>query len=50
MGMDEKEQKSIYNMGMLHDIGKIGIADKIINKKVSQYAGCNYLRTSGVQM
>lgn len=33
MGMDEKEQKSIYNMGMLHDIGKIGIADKIINKK-----------------
>lgn len=32
-GMNEEEQKSIYNMGMLHDIGKIGIADNIINKR-----------------
>ena len=33
MGLSEEEQKSIYFMGMLHDIGKIGIADKIINKR-----------------
>ncbi|MGN0483540.1 MAG: HD-GYP domain-containing protein [Lachnospiraceae bacterium] len=32
MGMSEKQQKEIYYMGMLHDIGKIGIADNIINK------------------
>ena len=32
MGLDESEQKEIYFMGMLHDIGKIGIADQIINK------------------
>lgn len=32
MGMDEDEQMSIYFMGTLHDIGKIGIADDIINK------------------
>ena len=32
MGKDEKTQKSIYFMGLLHDIGKIGIKDDIINK------------------
>ncbi len=32
MGMDEKTQNSIYFMGLLHDIGKIGIRDDIINK------------------
>lgn len=32
MGMSPKEQQEIYSMGMLHDIGKIGIADTIINK------------------
>ncbi len=32
MGKDEKTQMSIYFMGLLHDIGKIGIKDEIINK------------------
>lgn len=32
MGMSEEEQMSIYFMGTLHDIGKIGINDDIINK------------------
>ncbi len=32
MGKDEKTQNSIYFMGLLHDIGKIGIKDEIINK------------------
>lgn len=32
MGKDEKAQNSIYFMGLLHDIGKIGIKDDIINK------------------
>lgn len=32
MGMTKEEQNEIYYMGMLHDIGKIGIADTIINK------------------
>jgi len=33
MGMSEQEQQEIYHMGLLHDIGKIGISDTIINKK-----------------
>lgn len=33
MGMTQEEQNEIYYMGMLHDIGKIGIADTIINKQ-----------------
>ena len=33
MNLDEKQQKQVYFMGILHDIGKIGIADNIINKK-----------------
>lgn len=32
MGMSEDEQHEIYCMGLLHDIGKIGISDAIINK------------------
>ncbi|MCR5624447.1 MAG: HD-GYP domain-containing protein [Lachnospiraceae bacterium] len=32
MGMSEDTQTSIYYMGLLHDIGKIGIPDEIINK------------------
>lgn len=32
MGMSEKEQWEIFYMGLLHDIGKIGISDAIINK------------------
>ena len=31
-GKSEKEQERIYYMGMLHDIGKIGIPDYIITK------------------
>lgn len=32
IGMSEQEQQEIYHMGLLHDIGKIGISDAIINK------------------
>lgn len=32
MGMSESRQQEIYHMGLLHDIGKIGISDAIINK------------------
>jgi putative two-component system response regulator len=32
MGKSDKEQDEIYYMGLLHDIGKIGIPDDIINK------------------
>ncbi len=31
-GMSETEIKKIYYMGLLHDVGKIGIPDDIINK------------------
>ena len=33
MGKTAKEQEDIYTMGLLHDIGKIGIPKEIINKK-----------------
>ena len=33
LGMDEDFIRDIYFMGLLHDIGKIGIPDNIINKK-----------------
>ena len=33
VGKDEKECDEIYYAGLLHDIGKIGIPDEIINKK-----------------
>ena len=32
-GYGEKEQNDIYMIGLLHDVGKIGIPDAIINKK-----------------
>ena len=32
MGKSEEEQEKIYEMGLLHDIGKIGVAEEIINK------------------
>ena len=31
-GFDEKQQNDIYMMGLLHDVGKIGIPESIINK------------------
>ena len=33
MGKTPEEQESIYIMGLLHDIGKIGVPEAIINKK-----------------
>jgi HD-GYP domain-containing protein (c-di-GMP phosphodiesterase class II) len=33
MGMDQDEQDDIYYIALLHDIGKIGIPDNILNKK-----------------
>lgn len=33
IGKDEEFQKRIYYMGILHDVGKIGIPDTIIQKK-----------------
>ena len=32
LNMSEKEQEDIYYMALLHDIGKIGVPDEIINK------------------
>ncbi len=32
LGLSEAEQDNVYFMGLLHDIGKIGIPDYIINK------------------
>lgn len=32
IGYDEERQASIYMIGLLHDVGKIGVADAIINK------------------
>lgn len=31
-GLSETEQENIYMMGLLHDVGKIGVPDAIINK------------------
>ena len=31
-GYDEKDQDKIYMMGLLHDVGKIGVPDEVINK------------------
>lgn len=33
LGEDEKEQDKIYYVALLHDIGKIGIPNAIINKQ-----------------
>ncbi len=42
MGLSEEKQNDIYMMGLLHDVGKIGIPDAIINKpaklSVDEYA------------
>ncbi len=32
LGKSEKEQDEIYELGLLHDIGKIGVSEAIINK------------------
>ena len=32
LNMSEREQNHIYRIGLLHDVGKIGIPDEIINK------------------
>jgi len=32
MGMSEKEQEKVYYIALVHDIGKIGIPDAILNK------------------
>lgn len=32
MGMDREKQSEIYYIGLLHDIGKIGVRDTVINK------------------
>ena len=32
MGMSKEEQHRIYMIGMMHDIGKIGVTDTILNK------------------
>ena len=31
-GYDEKHQEKIFMMGLLHDVGKIGVLDEVINK------------------
>ena len=31
-GYSEKAQNEIYMMGLLHDVGKIGVPDAVINK------------------
>ena len=31
-GYNMKEQSDIYIMGLLHDVGKIGVPDAVINK------------------
>ncbi|MCR5748066.1 MAG: HD-GYP domain-containing protein, partial [Lachnospiraceae bacterium] len=31
-GYEEKQQEDIYMMGLLHDVGKIGVPDAVINK------------------
>ncbi len=33
MGMSDREQENIYYIALLHDIGKIGVPDSILNKK-----------------
>lgn len=32
MGKSQEEQEKIYTMGLVHDIGKIGVSEEIINK------------------
>lgn len=35
MGKDEEECRKVYYAGLLHDVGKLGIPDAIINKKAA---------------
>ena len=35
MGLSEKECESVYYYGLLHDVGKIGVPDAIINSPIS---------------
>ena len=56
MGKSRDEQELIYEMGLLHDIGKIGVSGEILNKtsrltdeefaKIKEHTviGCNILR------
>ncbi|MBO4300042.1 MAG: response regulator, partial [Desulfovibrio sp.] len=58
-GYDEKQQHDIYMMGLLHDVGKIGVPDSLINKpdrltdeefeliKTHPDVGREFLATSG---
>ncbi len=60
MGKPEEEQEKIYEMGLLHDIGKIGVSEEIINKttrltdeefaliKQHTVIGCSILRQISV--
>ena len=32
MGKSEREQEQIYEIGLLHDVGKIGVSEEVINK------------------
>ncbi|MCR4907581.1 MAG: HD-GYP domain-containing protein [Lachnospiraceae bacterium] len=33
LGKPENEQEEIYSMGLLHDVGKIGVQEELLNKK-----------------
>lgn len=39
MALDEKEALDIYNAGLLHEVGKIGLPDALLNKTVSLMDG-----------
>ena len=48
MGMSDEEQEQIYYMGMLHDIGKIGIPDAILKKtgETDRRGNADYTKSS----
>ena len=60
MGKNTEEQEKIYEMGLLHDIGKIGVGEDILNKtsrltdeefaKIKEHTviGCSILRQINV--
>ncbi|NRF71818.1 response regulator [Aquincola sp. S2] len=37
MGLPEEEQRQVFIAGLLHDIGLIGMADKVLGKPVARY-------------
>lgn len=39
LGVDPREQQSIFFAGLLHDVGKIGFPDNLITKPVSRMTG-----------